>query len=285
MEYKPWPLLILAFFHFIEPVTKVLFYSVYFHLNPLSVVVLEYQAATALQVFEYFFLFPIAGIAIFAVKKWSFPVFILVELWVLITNLPYLSELYQTQQGWLLSFFIFFGTLNIIVVSYLLLPAVRIAYLDPRIRWWEAKPRYTVSIECEINKQAAGTIRNISKSGVFIATNNELPINSEIHLDFTAISPLNKSRHFHIQINAIVLHKFKINNHEGYGIRYSTPDHKNRLLMNSMIKHFEKSNFERRPARRNIIDLLHWLRTLITTGRGLLPNRKTNPAARSDSSG
>jgi len=270
MEYKPWPLLILAFFHFIEPVLKILFYSTYFQMNPVDVTVIEFQTASPIHVFEYFFLFPIAGLAIFSVKKWSFPVFIAVEVWVLAANLPYLTELYQTNQLWLFGFFITFGILNITVVGYLLLPAVRIAYLDPHLRWWESKPRYAVDISVNINGESIGMIKNISKSGIFIATHNDLLIDSELKLEFSLIPP-NES---HIKLNALVQHKFSINNTEGFGVRFTHLSASNKRLINSMINHLDKSGYDRRPPRRNMSDLTYWLKTLIQTGKGL--SLKTN---------
>lgn len=273
MEYKPWPLLILAFFHFIEPILKISFYSVYFQINPLDVIAIEYQAGSTRHVFEYFFLFPIAGIAIFAIKKWSFPVFIGVEVWAFISNIPYLNELYQANQLLLLCYFIFFIILNVTVVSYLLIPAVRIAYLDPRIRWWEAKPRYSISIEGKVDNHPIGTIKNISESGVFLATQKDLAIDSEIDLQFTFTMPLDPPNEFEINLKASVLHKFTIDKHEGYGISYINLNSGNTHLIHSMIKALETSNVKRRPPRRNIIDLINWVTTFVKTGKGLFPKK------------
>ena len=274
MEYKPWPLIILAFFHFIEPLTKISFYSAYFSVNPVDVVLIEYQASSTLQFFEYFFLFPIAGIAIFAVKKWSFPVFLIIEAWVLITNIPYFNELYLTSQFLLLGFFILFGILNITVVSYLLLPAVRIAYLDPRIRWWEAKPRYSVDIECKVNDKPIGRIKNLSESGVFISTHEDLPIDSIIKLEYTLETV--DSNAIKICTQAHIIHKFTINSSEGYGIQYTDLPHSTKHFIHSKIKYLEKAGYDRRPPRRHITDLFNWLAKLIKTGEGLLPKNRAN---------
>lgn len=266
MEHKPWPLLILAFIHFIEPVTKISFYSIYFNINPLDAVLNVYHSETALHAFEFFFLFPIAGFAIFSVKKWSYPVFILAELWVLMINVPYLTELYQTNQIPLMGFFILFGLLNLAIVSYLLLPAVRVAYLDPRIRWWEAKPRYSVNIDCRVNNKSLGTIKNISTSGVFITTDNNLEIDSDAVITFNFSAP---SMEFNIKSKVLVLHKFSIYNIEGYGARFVDLTKENKHLVKSMIKYLEKSNTKRRPERRSYTDLIQWMLTLIKTGKGL----------------
>jgi hypothetical protein len=270
MENKPWPLLILAFFHVIEPLTKILFFSVYWHISPFEFIsiVLEYNADSMIDNLRFFLFFPIAGLAIFAVKKWSYFVFLAIQVWVFITNIPYLMEMYQANQTWLLLSFIGFGLLNIAVVTYLLLPAVRIAYLDPRIRWWEAKPRYSANIPCEIDGKIQSTVRNISLSGVFITTEMDLPIGSDVNLEFILNDAPAK---FDIKSRANVVHKFIVDGHEGFGARFTELSPDNKRLIKSMIKYLDKSNCQRRPPRRNFSDLIHWVRDLLTTGKGFLP--------------
>ncbi len=273
MENKPWPLLILAFFHFIEPLTKIVFYSFYWHISPFEFVrvVIEHNGGSMITNFEFFLLFPVAGLALFAVKKWSYFVFLAVQAWVFIVNVPYLIELYQTNQAWLLLSFIGFGLLNIAMVTYLLLPAVRIAYLDPRIRWWEAKPRYSAHIPCEIDGKIQSTVRNISQSGVFITADIDLPIDSDINLEFI----LNAApTTFDIKSRAKVVYKFMVDGHEGYGARFTELSPDNKRLMKSMIKHLEKSHCQRRPPHRHLSDLIHWITALLTTGKGFLPKTR-----------
>jgi len=266
MEHKPWPLLILAFIHFIEPLTKVLFYSVIFSVTPLHIVQTLYQSETILHLFNFFCLFPLAGIAIFAIKKWSLPLFLLVELYVFIINIDYLQTLYQTDQILLFTSFVFFGVLNVIIVTYLLIPAVRIAYLDPRVRWWETYPRYHTNIDIKINNSISGKIQNISRSGVFITTNYDLPIDTAAQLDFTFNS---QSKESNLKPNVVVLNKYEINNATGYGAIFHELTKNEKRLIKTIIKTLDKTGATRRPPRRNINTLLQWFITLVTTGKGL----------------
>jgi len=267
MEHKPWPLIILAFIHLIEPATKVLFYGFFYNITPLQVVTLLYQNDTPLQLFQFFFLFPIAGIAIYAVKKWSLPVFLLVELLVFSINASYLNELYQTNQLLLFSCFVFFGILNLAIVSYLLIPAVRLAYVDPRIRWWEAEPRYSVSMDCMIDNKTPGKIKNISTKGVFITTDRDLRINSNTRIAFKFIAP---SLDLNLNVKVVVRHKFTIKGTEGYGVQFVGLTKDNKHFINALVKFMEKSRVDRRPPRRNLFNLIQWFVTFIKTGEGLI---------------
>jgi len=271
MEYKPWPLLILAFFHFIEPFSKITFYSVFFNLNPIDIISVEITQGSARHIFEYFFLFPIAGIAIFAVKKWSLSVFLVVELWVFISNVPYIQELYADQQYLLAAFFIVFAILNVTVVSYLLIPAVNVAYMDPKVRWWEAKPRYTINAKCSIDDNAA-TIRDISESGVFIYGQNELEVGSEIQLKFAVERFAEKFVHNDLNILAKVVHHFTIDEHPGYGVKFIVETREDRRIIRKLIRTLDASDAKRRPARLSFNSLLVWAKTLIHTGKGLMPS-------------
>lgn len=266
MEHKPWPLVVLAFIHFIEPLTKILFYSVLFNISPLQIAESTYENETLIQQFNFFLLFPIAGIAIFAVKKWSLPVFLFIEVYVFTINIDYLNVLYQTDQIFLFSCFIFFGAMNVIFVTYLLVPAVRIAYLDPRIRWWEASPRYHTNINCSINNSLTGVIQNISRSGVFITTNYDLPMDSTVRLEFKFKA---QDKEINLKPKALVLNKYDITNSTGYGAIFYELTKEEKCLIKVIIKFLDKSKATRRPPHRNPLDLFRWFIKLITTGKGL----------------
>ena len=273
MEHKPWPLLILAFIHLIEPISKIIFYSLFFNITPSHVVLSVYQSETLLHFLEFLFLFPIAGIAIYSVKRWSLPVFLIVEAWVFYINASYLNDLYQTQQLWLFGSFVLFGLLNLAIVTYLLIPAVRIAYLDPHVRWWEAQPRYSVNLDCVIDNKMNGFIKNISADGVFIKTENDLAIDSDARLIFKFTAP---SMEFSLNTKIQVLHKFNINDVTGYGAKFVGLSKDNKHFINALIKFLDKSNVERRPPHRNLKSFIRWFTTLIKTGEGLVMRNKLN---------
>jgi hypothetical protein len=267
MKYKPWPIVILAIIHFIEPLTKILFYSVFYKISPVTVVTSEVSAGSALDIFEFFFLFPIAGYAIWSVRKWSIPVFLVIEAWVVIANWSYLNSLYTSGQTTLLICFICFGILNIFVAVYMLIPAVRLAYFDPRIRWWEAKPRYTFKIDCKVNDNDIAEILNISSTGVFIANQDKKETGKTINLKFDS-----KGQSFSLEGN--VVHNFTINGVDGYGVQFQNLDKINRTKVKKLIRTLEDEKVERRPERRNLVeDFKNWLLTAVKTGKGIVPDK------------
>lgn len=268
MNYKPWPIIVLAIFHFIEPLTKISFFSLYYMISPLEVFLAEMRTGQIIHIIEFFFLFPIAGLAIIKVKKWSIPLFIAIQVWVIIANWNYLTFLYNSGQNTMLGFFILFLVINLAVVLFLLLPAVRIAYMDPRVRWWEAKPRYQITIPCQVDKSHQAEILNISESGVFIAENEKLETGSTISLDFNFYNQ-------EFFLDAKVIHGFSINNKPGYGVQFLDLSKEEKLRLQRLLAAFEALLIDRRPARRDDwIDFKNWIKNLMAHGKGLFPERQ-----------
>jgi hypothetical protein len=168
MEKKPWPILVLAMIHFMEPIAKIFFYSWLWNQSP-TIFFEPWTLDTAYFRALFFFGFPIAGFAIYMVKNWSLPVFMGVQAVTLIGHIQNFSRSPESFPVYLVAGV---TALNCLVVCYFLVPAVRAAYLDPRLRWWEAKPRYRVNwdFKCDLNgKSYKGHILNISEGGMFLS--------------------------------------------------------------------------------------------------------------------
>lgn len=271
MIYKPWPIRLIAILHILEPVTKVLFYSIYESVSPVAIIKAELATNNYLHIFEFFFMFPIAGFAILKVKKWSLLLFGVIEAWVFVANLPYLKSLFEAGQIPLLVFFILFFFLNLFVVVYLLIPAVRITYMDPKIRWWESRPRYTQKMDCMVDGKISSTIFNISETGIFIEKKDELVKDDVVDVEFTHDS-------IDLKLKTRIVHNFSVEGVDGFGAQFETKlfsrPEKNKLK--KLIKVLEKSGCPRRPQRRNeLMAFIDWFKNLITTGEGFLPEKES----------
>lgn len=255
MNYKPVPLLILAFLHFIEPITKLVFYGLFYNVSPIKIAEAEINSGGLLQSFQFFFLFPIAGFAIYQVKRWSFNVFLIIEAWVIFANLNYYKGLYKMGHYGMLAFWIAFAVINIGVVAYILLPAVRIAYLDPRVRWWEAKPRYQVKFPCRINGEHEGQVNNISESGLFILENEKLELGSPVKISFS-------QNDMNFELDSMVIHKFELGGQSGFGVKFIDLLRENKKRLKNLCKVYESNNVERRPPKRKIFsDMKKWFKS------------------------
>lgn len=171
MKTRPWPLVILALFQAVAPA-----FNLWFCARVLNTSVEAYASAlwaesTPRQLFEFYALGPIAGLAIFRTRRWSYPLFLAITSFTAWRN-------YQSHVAFpgLLSLPLLFGAYaaNAALVAYFLLPAVRLAYFNPRVRWWESQPRFQVELDARAGETPV-RIRNLSEGGAFIEAAAGLP--------------------------------------------------------------------------------------------------------------
>ncbi len=84
-------------------------------------------------------------------------------------------------------YLIAFYLINLLVVGYFILPQVRQVYFDPRLRWWETKPRFKAEFETDftwVDQKAKGEIMNLSEGGLFIETDLKMNTMGRIDIDF-----------------------------------------------------------------------------------------------------
>ena len=170
---------------------------------------------------------PIAGVAIFAVKNWSLPVFIVCAGTNMLINIV-TWHLMPGQFGfWML---IGANSLNILVVVYMLSPEVRVLFLNPKMRWWESKPRYPVKIDAILSGGPLlekCTIIDISEGGVFVGANKDLKIGQAVKLDWSF-------QNLNFSIRSRVVYRGKKNS-AGYGIRFVKLDGETKQTMGRLI--------------------------------------------------
>ncbi|MCB0412990.1 MAG: PilZ domain-containing protein [Bdellovibrionales bacterium] len=189
MRTRPWPIILLAIFQFASPFVS-LALNAYLDSIPLGIYLkLFFQKSSTLNLIEHFALLPIAGVATFMVKKWSYPVILLIHLFIISRNTVIWFTSYQDKWGYGLFFLI--SAINLILITYYLLPAVRRIYFDERLRWWQSLPRYKVSIPAQIDKDGQPVlcyIRDLSEGGAFIQVDSDLKIDDSITILFNVFS-------------------------------------------------------------------------------------------------
>ncbi len=257
MERRPWPIVILAIFNLLIPVISVLkiYFASYFPLTIfLKALFLPENILLTIHI-----ILPslLAAISIYAVKKWSYHTFLLAMLWIIsrnIYNYAYANDISALQLIWAMLF-------NIMIVSYFLLPAIKEAYMNPKLRWWEAKTRYKKSMLASFRQEAGltnGTISNISEGGVFVAGPIELAMNQALHLVFTVDN-------FHFDLAGEVV--YQLPQQQGYGIQFLNLQRQQKKQLKQFIGLLEKQKVPiTRPLRPWTEDFKEWLIALIPTG-------------------
>ena len=184
MKRKPWPLIVLALLHLFAPFGNIIANSIFANVS-ISVYIRALFHPDELVRTLIFLCIPIfGGILIYICKKWSYYLYLVLMIFPFFYS--YLS--WQSQPSTELGvYLIAFYVINLLVVGYFILPQVRQVYFDPRLRWWETKPRFKAEFETAftwVDQKGTGEIKNLSEGGLFIETDLKMNTLGRIDIDF-----------------------------------------------------------------------------------------------------
>jgi hypothetical protein len=215
---KPVSFYLLALLLFTEPLIKALYlkFSTGFTWEVLARTIFSIEGALAN--FEFWALFPIAGIALISVRSWSFLVFIGVQLYSLYSHLfyeefswPYVAETPHVSSLLLL-------ILNASIICYFMTPKNFQTYWSKTSSIWRNTSRFATKIPTNFadNDTELNTIiTNISESGAYFTSPQNLPIGRSIALQFNIDGKIRS-------INAIIRRAQNTAHDEffGYGVEF-----------------------------------------------------------------
>lgn len=271
MRRRPWALIMLAVLHFIAPVGNVILNALITGRDVVSYLIYS-MSPEYLESNWVIIVAPLlAGGAIYACKRWSFFVYILA-----ITSLFVFSYSGYLSKAGMISFFpvLMVYIVNISVVSYFLLPAVRNIYFDRRMRWWEIQPRYKCDLRCQWSLFNGGTshegrVGNISRNGLFLKSDIMPEDQTQVHISL----PVEKDKQIEVIGESIIHNRVDA---VGFGIKFvHSKDSKkviNELIVDLEAKGMRISTLDGRPED----SFSYWIRTLLTTGKGLIPDKENS---------
>jgi len=271
MRQRPWTLVILAALHFLAPIGNIIFNAVISNRNIMNYFIFAMSPEYLSNNWILLIAPVIAGYAIYTCKRWSFYVYL-----VAITALFLVSYLGYASKSEAIGLFplILVYLVNIVVVSYFLIPAIRNIYFDRRMRWWEVQARYKCNFKCtwsslDGSQKVQGLIGNISENGLFLKSDElpednqcviiDLPFNYGMDVQFSGAVIL------HDRVDAV-----------GFGIKFNhSPETYN--VVRKIVLDLEKKGMRISVmAGRTEDSFSYWLRTFLTTGKGLFPKNQKN---------
>lgn len=264
---KPWSIIILSFLFFIFPFVNLC--STYYFLRS-DITFYHYLKSLVSISSNYFGLLTmtapsfIASYAIFSVKKWSYPVFLLCMLWLLIHAVFGVQA--KLHMSTILLGIVVPMAFNITLVTYFLIPNVKKMYYEPNIRWWEASPRYIVDISTKIffdDQIMTGKISNISDGGAFLKSDGKIADDSLVKLEFELNNKI-------LSLEAKSIFKIPSDNSYGFQFQNLSPELKKEMEFHMMcLKDIGSEVTRPRPHWRD--DLYEWFMNLINKGEGMVP--------------
>jgi len=263
MSKRPWPIVIIAVFHLLAPFINI-FLNAFFSGRSLSNH-LNYALSVKYLTLNWpIIVIPVlCGFAIYACKRWSFFLYFLLT--ASLCAFSYIGYASQSRSMGLIPLLSVYAV-NIIVVTYFLIPAVRNIYFDPRLRWWEQYPRFRAKFTCTFGPHGTehqGDINNFSLGGLFVLSDDTPKDFDSLYVNFDHEDSL-----YQFQGRAIQhAHQKKV----GFGFEFNhSPQtfREAKALCNMLNKQGQKISRNKQNSRGG---LLQWVKKLLFTGKGLFP--------------
>lgn len=277
MRIRPWPLVILALIQIITPFSNLLFNAYTLKVSPWLVLNWIFERGP-IGIFETLFLMPIAGIAIYRMTKTSYVVFFIAMFWSAYSQ--YHQSLYNHGNYPIWSVWALIA-LEMTLAVYFLTPSVRMTYFNPRVRWWESKPRYEVQAPCQIAKVqfggaepqlgasdltgVSGVVINLSEGGAYLRSESALLKGDQVRLYFKVIT-------LHVEVSGIIVHAHQEGDQKwNYGIQFLHTPHSAQLI-DRLVRGLKIIGVGERSNTGNFTtEFGQWIERLIKSGKGLLP--------------
>ncbi|MBY0470446.1 PilZ domain-containing protein [bacterium] len=227
---------------------------------------------------EIFGLPVIAALSIFAMKRWSYAIFLAIMFWNAYQNFFTWKE---TQDVFGIASLAAVQIMNLGLVTYFLIPAVRLGYFDSRLRWWESSPRFDVKIGASAKVHGSTypcKILDISEGGFFV--------------EFSSSKKIAQFKHIEIQfrfLNLVVsapghaVHARQEGEKKGYargfGCQFGNLNTKTKAKIKKLSRALQLLGFEPKLTDNRLTwksDFKHWVRGVFSSGKGLVPNIPTH---------
>lgn len=238
MRNKPLFFTVLSVLCFIEPVIKVLYFKASTHFDFAVIFSNLSVRNTFVEVVDFWLVFPIAGLFLLKLRKWTYFGFLSVLSYIVYNTLTY--ERYTWPYNSATPFIYNYVVVGLCVGAFFffLFPQIREPFFERRVRLWETKTRYSVDMSCHFQADKltfSSRIVNISKTGAFIQDSPYLKIGETYVMDFEFVGQ-------RIEIPVKVIHKYTSQRKNGYGVEFKFKNLRHGFEMARVIKIIKESD-------------------------------------------
>ena len=240
MKNKPLIFTVLSVLCFIEPLIKVLYFKASTHFD--FAIIFENLKArnTFVEVVDFWLIFPMAGMLIMRLRKWTYYSFMAVLAYINYNIFTYEKYTwpYNSDSPFMYNYVVSLASVAVFV--YFLSPKVRETFFEKRVRWWEPKARYNVHISCKLqssNLTFPSNIMNLSQSGAFVADSKYMKVGDKLEMEFNF---LGQTIHVPVQ----VMNKHEVAGQSGFGLQFNFHSFRQSIMMTKVINVLKKSQHE-----------------------------------------
>jgi len=243
MKKRPLSIVLIALFYCLEPIGN-LVQAAYINDLPLLG---EGSILSRLFWADWIILglFPVVGLSIYLVKRWSWYLFLAFSGLLIFYNIIVYRFL---NPNYSLATVLFFILMTTAVTAFFLRKNVYAPYFNPRLRWWETATRYRATLTTVLTTSAGAApclTQDISETGCFIHHPGAIALGDQVMLAFAydgmVISCMGK----------VVHHRSGTEGErtQGYGIIFQAIPAEMKKRIRQLLWHFERCGLEDREDR------------------------------------
>lgn len=240
MKNKPLLFTVLSVLCFIEPLIKVLYFKAITKFDFLVIFANLQSRNTFMEVVDFWLIFPIAGLLIMKLRKWTYIAFMSILAYINYNIFTYEKYTwpYNSDTPFMYNYVV--AVASFVIFAYFLSPKAREPFFEKRARLWEVKTRYNVQISCKLqgsNLTFPSTIMNISQTGVFVHDTKYMNVGDMLQIEFNFLGQT-------ISLPVQVMNKHKSGNVMGFGLQFKFNTLKQSVMMAKIMKVLKKSQSE-----------------------------------------
>jgi hypothetical protein len=240
MKNKPLIFTVLSILCLIEPLIKILYFKAITHFDFVVILANLKARDSFIEVVDFWLVFPIAGLLITRLRKWTYFAFMGVLAYINYNIFTYEKYTwpYNSETPFMYNYVI--ALMTVAIFLYFLSAKVREPFFNRRLRWWEPKTRYCVQIICKLqssNLTFPSQILNISQTGAFVEESKYMKVGDELNIEFNFLGQ-------EISLPVEVIHKSLNNGVSGFGLKFKFSSFRQSVMMMRVINVMKKSQTE-----------------------------------------
>lgn len=234
---KPKSFYLLAALLLLEPIIKIFYMKISTGFDFDVVFRTIFSIEGIITNFEFWFMFPLAGVALISQKSWSFAVFMMVQVYSLFSlfyytefTWPYVADSPHMSASFLI-------LLNTAVVLYFLVPEHRRPFWNRSQKLWRNTSRYATNLPIFFTNgrdKSYTSITNISKSGAYFMSNENIAVGEKTKLQFFIAGKVHE-----VEATVKRTHQTEQSNQYGYGVEFDSLPTSTKEVLTEYIESLE----------------------------------------------
>lgn len=174
MNRRPWAVVLVAILQFSSPLIYILVAAIFYRLSFELTVSAIFSLTPRLRLFEIFALPILIGATVMLTRRLGYYAVVLGSSYLLIRGVfeAVTSKVIDPVFPAMIS-----NVACLIMIGILLRPKNKSIYFDPKLRWWESKPRYVTNFPASIIRKngtpLSATLQNIANGGGGVEANSK----------------------------------------------------------------------------------------------------------------